>query len=237
MKLIKFLSISFFLLVSISVFLFFNIGHFLDVSEQAKKSDLIVCLGGGKKSRIKKSLELYSKNYSSKNILLLTGDDRSKKRKEKNMPDKRVEYIKENNFDSTNIIHEKNLKSTKDEILYIKNFMLDNKHQSAIIVSDAPHTRRIQTLTNLLSINGDEKLKFNLVASSNDWWDKDTYYTNKKAQVFVLFEVLKLGHAYLVYGLLDKISISNTFENIFSPIIKSIEQNIYKTTYFYLKDK
>lgn len=235
MKFLKYTAVSLFLLTCISIFIFFNLGEFLDVSQKPVKSDVIVCLGGGEKYRIETSVELYNKNYSIQNILLFTGDNRSKIRKEKNMDDKRIEYIKKNNFKNINIIYEKNVQNTKEEILFIKNYLILNNYRSAMIVSDAPHIRRIKSLISLLKVNKDEKLIFNLVSSNNNWWNKKKYYLNKKAQVFALKEILKLTYSYIAYGFFDKIGLLSYIEN--SSSIEGIKKMISKETYFYLKNK
>lgn len=207
MKLLKYFSITLFIFTILNIFIFFNIGNILDVSEKPLTSDIIVCLGGGSKERIIKAAKLYTEGYSKKNILILTGDDRSKKRKEKNLPDKRIEYLQNNGFKSINILHNKNIKSTKEEIIYIKKILLKKNYTSVMIISDAPHTRRIKTLISILKIDKDKKLKFNLVASDNNWWNSDTYYTSKRAQTFVLDEILKLGYSYIAYGFFDKLNL------------------------------
>ena len=50
------LSFSFILLV----LFFLNLGNFLDISQEPRKAELIVCLGGGEKHvRIKKAISIY----------------------------------------------------------------------------------------------------------------------------------------------------------------------------------
>lgn len=235
LKVFKYISISLFFFTVLGIFSFFNLGNFLDVSQKPIKSDIIVCLGGGEKYRIETAVRLYNKNYSNKNLLILTGDNRSAKRKEKNMDDKRIEYIKENKLEYINIKMKRDTKNTKEEILFIKKYLLEKKYKSAMIISDAPHTRRIQTLINLLDIKGDEKLIFNLVNSENPWWNSNTYYTEKKASAFVLSEVFKLGYTYIAYGVFEPIGLLGIIEDNF--IVEYFRKTISKQNYFYLKEK
>ena len=58
----------FFILV---ILLFINLGNFLDLTTEPKKSDIIIVLGGGKDTRIKKGLELYKENFSNSNQIVI----------------------------------------------------------------------------------------------------------------------------------------------------------------------
>ena len=59
--------------------------------------------------------------------------------------------------------------------------MIENQCTSVIIVSDPPHTKRIKYLLSKIHEANDEYLNFILVKSEVTWWDKETYYENKKA--------------------------------------------------------
>lgn len=231
MRFLKYFSITIFLFTVVSIILFFNLGKILDVSQTPTKSDIIVCLGGGDKYRIQHAVDLYNQEYSLQKQLILTGDDRTKKIKEQNLPDKRIEYILESKHLKISYKRFLDKGNTKDEIVFIKKYLLEHNLQSAIIITDAPHTRRVKTLINLIKINGDEKLQFSIVSSNAPWWNSKSYFTDKKAQVFVLHETLKLIYTYLAYGLgMESILKENKIPD-------SIKKLVYKETYFYLKDK
>lgn len=200
--------------------LFFNLGNILDITQKPIKSDIIVSLGGGDKERVKKAIELYNTNYSTQNILILTGESKSSKK------DLRIKYIEDNTFNNINLINVTTTKNTKEEILFIKNFLLEKNFKSAIIVSDAPHSRRIQTLINLLKIDGDDELSFNIVATNTNWWNTNIYYKNKRAQNFAFLELVKLTYAYLAYGFLEKIGVLDFIENNY--LVEKIKKNILK---------
>jgi len=209
MRLLKYFSISIFLFTIVTIIFFFNLGIILDVSQNPTKSDIIVCLGGGDDSRIKKSLELYEKKYSKNNTFIITGN-KSYKKGEK---DKRIEYIEKNSVKKINIIQINNTKNTREEIIFIKKFLIERNYKSAIIVSDAPHTRRIQSLISIINIENDESLQFNLVASNTNWWHKNTYYTNKRAKSFANTEIIKLGYSYIAYNILEPIGLLEAIES------------------------
>ena len=60
-------------LIIFFIYSFFNLGNFLDVTQEPSKTDLVVCLGGGDyKTRIKKTVEIYNKNFSNTNTIILT---------------------------------------------------------------------------------------------------------------------------------------------------------------------
>ncbi len=106
------LSFSFILLV----LFFLNLGNFLDISQEPKKAELIVCLGGGEKNlRIKKALSIYKED----NLLLITGGTDFTKKDP--MKDARISYLEK----YPNIKYEYNpsLVNTADELLYIKKTM------------------------------------------------------------------------------------------------------------------
>lgn len=198
----------------------------MDVTQEPVKSDVIVSLGGGGgQERIEKAVELYTKGYALQNLLILTGDESSIK-KNIYIKDRRIQYIEKNNLKNINILKKIYTINTKNEILFIKNFLIDNNYKSAIIVSDAPHSRRISKLIDILKVEGDDGLVFNLVATDTNWWIANTYYRNKRAKNFAFLEVIKLSYAYFAYGVLEKIGILNLIEDKYP--LEKIKKNILK---------
>lgn len=189
MKFIKRIFIGLLLLFTSFLLIIPNLGNFFDKSETPKQSDIIVCLGGGTIERIQKTVELYKQGFSTKKMVLLTGDDQTKKDKDKNIDEMRIQYLKTNNIEEINFFNEKLLKSTLEEILFIKGYLIKNNFNSAIIISDAPHTRRIQYLLNHTK-KENESLSFNLVKSDTKWWNKETYYLEKKLKLSYFQKVL-----------------------------------------------
>ena len=70
MRFIKYLFLTVLIFVCLGFFIVLNLGKFLDISEEPKKSDIIVSLGGGDLDRIKKTKDLYNKDFSTKKILI-----------------------------------------------------------------------------------------------------------------------------------------------------------------------
>lgn len=235
-KVIKvFLLILIFLSILATV-IYYNLGRLLDITQKPKQSDIIVCLGGGDGARIKRALELYTQGYSRSNLLVLTGDDRTKKRKKLGMDDKRIEFLKKTNqYKNINLVHYKAIGNTKVEVIFIKKYMQEHHLNSAIIVSDPPHSRRIQLLLDLINVTNDNKLQFNIVSSNVSWWDTTKYYKSKKATAFAAREAIKLVYAYIAFGLLEKIGLYDNTRELMMPYYKYFKRKIDNITYFYLK--
>jgi uncharacterized SAM-binding protein YcdF (DUF218 family) len=236
MKILKVFFSSLVLLTVFIVYIFFNLGNILDISEEPKKSDLIISLGGGDLNRIKKSFELYQSGYSIKKIIILTGDERSPKDKDKNSDDKRIKYLKENHLNTDNIIHEETVKNTIEEIHYIKEYMIKKQYISAIIVSDPPHTKRIRYLLNKIHKSNDDNLSFTLVKSDVLWWNKEIYYKNKKAQMFALSEYFKLIYSYFIYEIAEPLGFVTLLNEKVTPKANEIRKEFDSFTYKYLKN-
>lgn len=184
------LSFSFILLV----LFFLNLGNFLDISQEPRKAELIVCLGGGEEYvRIKKAISIYQDG----NLLLVTGGTNFTKKDP--MQDDRISYLAK----YPNIKYEYNpsLKNTADELLYVKKIMKDYNFKNVSIVSDPYHTRRIQILADLFDF---EKvgIELNIVGSDLSWWNKSTYYKEEKAIEVAFSELIKIPYNFIKYGLL-----------------------------------
>lgn len=228
MRFIKYLFLTILILIILGAFTILNLGNFLDVSETPRKSDIIVSLGGGDLDRIKKSLELYNKDFSKKNILILTGSH-------KNINDPRIKYIKTNNTSEINIIEISNTKNTYEEMVFIKTFLIEKKYTSAIIVSDAPHSKRISYLLDKVKIKNSSNLEFNIVSSSTEWWNKELYYKNIRARIFAISEVIKILFSYIRYEFLEKIGFdNNTLNEIIPSSNEKFKIQMEKSLYKYL---
>ena len=163
----------------------FNLGKWLDVTQKPVKSDLVVCLGGGTVDRVKKSLGLVNQEYA-KHFLLLGESWYNQPYLQKHLP-------------SVPVTVNETPKNTKEEVAFIKKFMLKNGYKSVLIVTDPPHSRRVSLLFALLKEEGDENLCFHLIGSDVDWWDPDVYYQDKHGRNAVIQESMKIIGSYLLY--------------------------------------
>ncbi len=184
MKKIVFIFVIFLLLL---IFVGLNLGKWIDVTEKPVKSDIIVCLGGGTIDRVKKSIELLEQGYAGKQVFLLIGESWY------NQP-----YIAKNHPNIPLVIDE-GPKNTKEEVLFIKQYMKKHSYKSALIVTDPPHSRRVSLLTSLISVEGDEGMTFRMIGSGVKWWDKENYYENKRARSSVEHEIMGILYSFFTY--------------------------------------
>ena len=203
MKLLTFLII----FISFLIYAFFNLGRFLDVTVSPTKVDLIVCLGGGDhQKRVEKTIELYKDAYLKSDTIIFTGV-------------KEVKNI-DNIFDKNiNIIINSNLKNTMEEMKYIKNYMLKQNLSSALIVTEAPHSRRIMLFSKIIN-NNKKELTINVIASEFKNWDSEFYYKNKESRQYAFSEVIKIAYNFFVYGVLEKVGLIDTYNKYFYEDIK-----------------
>jgi len=174
---------------------FFFFGVFLDVTQQPKKSDIIFCLGGEGNSRVFKSVELLKNNFSKKNKLYMSGKKKNilyNIRKKKDI----VQFILNHN-----VIFVENLKNTMAEIMYLDALMLKNNYSSVLIVTDPPHTRRVDLMIKEFTRNLHDN--YTIVGSNAQWWNKNLYFTNFKSIKFVCSELIKIVYNSVKYSLFE----------------------------------
>lgn len=220
-------------LIIFFIYSFFNLGNFLDVTQEPSKTDLVVCLGGGDyKTRIKKTVEIYNKNFSNTNTIILTSYANSPNEVKKGIiEDKRITYIKEKSIENINIIHNKDLRNTADEIKFIKKHMIENSLKDVTIVSDPAHSRRIMFFSKLISVENDKDLSFKVVGTDDTKWDKKEYYKHNYSFIYAFTEVAKTIYGIFIYGILEKLGLDKDFENYFEKEIKEGKVLIQKEIY------
>jgi len=180
---------------AIFIICFLSLGIFLDVTQQPKKADIIFCFGGKGKSRILKSLQLLHDDFSSKNKLYFSAKKEYLLYKIKDKKDK-VKFIKRNN-----VIFIENLKNTMEEVKYLDDLMNQNKLTTVLIVSDPPHSRRIELLIKEFADHLEGK--YIIVSSNAAWWNKYFYFANWNALKFSILEVIKIFYNSIKYTLFD----------------------------------
>ncbi len=190
----------FLIFIIIGIYGFLNLGQYLDIVEKPVESDLIVCLGGGKKLvRVKKSVALCDSGYSKNNVLIVTGGTPSTQKNQ--YADKRMAYLSE--LDSNiSVVYNPYTRNTAEDILYIKKYMEEHHYSTVTIVTDQPHSRRVKMLAEMLGMQ--DKYAVNIVGSDEEWWDREEYYLNNKSRYSAFSELLKIPYNYLLYGILDK---------------------------------
>ncbi len=190
----------FFLLLLISLFVFLNLGKFLDITKKPQKADIIVSLGGASGCRMKTALDLYKEGFSNSSKFIYTGKDSiGKSYSEKNS---RKDYLLKNGVKEKNIIHinRSMITNTMEEVFFIKEYMLKHKYKTVIFVSHPHHSRRISTLANVIANYKDVELKLEVVSCNPSWWHKERYYLDETSIKISISETVKLFYNLLKYS-------------------------------------
>jgi len=192
----------FFLFFSITlVYIFLNLGNFIDVTEDPKPADIIVSLGGDYSGcRLKKAVSIYKNGISKSGIFIYTGTDVL----ESSLKDvsSRKQYLLNQNIKKENIVYvsKKLITNTMEEVLFIKKYMLHNNYKSVLFVSHPQHSRRISSLANLIAGYEDAGLSLSIASCNPDLWEKSRYYTNKTSFIFTIDEIKKLFYNLFKYS-------------------------------------
>ncbi len=119
--------------------------------------------------------------------------------------DWRASYLEKKGLKKDNIVFNSDTENTLEEIFFIKQYMIKNNMHSVMFITDAPHSRRISFFASNVLNYEDSDLSYVIVATENDWWNKDKYYVNPEAIIFVVNESIKFTYYYIqnVLGKLD----------------------------------
>lgn len=198
---------------------FFNLGYFLDVTEEPTKSDLIVCLGGGDGyKRFEKTIKLYKQDYLKSNTIIFTGG-------------KKFKNIEQEFNTNINIIINTTLTNTAEEVKYIKNYMLDHQLSSVMIVADPAQSRRISLFAKVFNIENDENLSFKIISNDSKIWDSKYYYKNDTTRNYAFSELIKIPYNLFVYGVLNSIGLLDIYYEHIYDYVKKNKTIIFKYKY------
>ena len=172
---------------------FLNYGAWIDATEEPIKADIIVCLGGGTVERLNIATKLFDEGYSKSASVILLGESYDTK-----------EYLKKT-YPSVPIEQHHKPTNTKEEVLYIKNYMHKQGYKTALVVTDPPHSRRVKVLDSVLSVKGDDEAVLYLVSSKVAWWKEKNYYDDKRSSEAVLSETIRILYSIFCYGIVEKL--------------------------------
>lgn len=148
-------------------------GHFLVVNSSLQRADVIVVLSGNDTIRIDKATDLYKEGYSESIMLTNTGQRYS----DYDLPYTmlQTERFKELDIPEGAIyLAEFQAKNTGQEATGIISKMFEMSAHSAIIVTDAWHTRRVKTIFSDSFGNTDISLQYCPVTTDGYnptfWW-------------------------------------------------------------------
>ncbi|WP_017756474.1 YdcF family protein [Calidifontibacillus oryziterrae] len=169
------------------------VADFLVAEETAKKSDVIIVLGGEiTGERTKKAVELYNQGHGDK-LIFSDGTDLSWRTK---AVDEMVALALDLNVPKEDIVKETDSRSTYENAFYSKAMMIENNWTSAVVVTTEWHTKRSQFIFDNVFKGSGVRLTYatapdERIDSLKEWW-KDS-----EKQQIVLTEWAKL----LVYWL------------------------------------
>ena len=183
------------------LYIFLNLGKFVDVSKKPVQSDIIVALGGDFSGcRLKEALKLYKQGYSRSGKILYTSRDSVSRSLDKS--GSRKQYLLNHGVAEKDIVHIRRelVFNTMEEVLFIKQYMLFHHYRSVLIVSHPQHSRRIQVFAEYIAQYKKAGLTLYITACHSSWWDARNYYKNKIALKVTLLEVEKLVYNILKYN-------------------------------------
>jgi hypothetical protein len=224
-KLSKFFIFILFLL-GIFYYLIINLGYIFDVTSNATKSDLILCLGGGEKERLAKTIELYKLNYGEKILLTATNME---------VINKEIKLLEEEKINENNILFKDKLLNTYDELSFTKELMIKNNYKSVLIISDEPHSLRIKILIESFIKFDKNNISYIIVGSNPKWWNKKEFYKHKRAIYFVARESFKILFNLVFYTLNSYFSFDNETLLTLEKYKKEFAVNLNKTITYFLK--
>jgi len=128
------------------------------------------------------SFSLLKNNYSNENQLIYIGIKHEllwSVRKDKELL---------NEINKTDIIFTSEPQNTMQEILFIERYMKNQGYNSVIIVTEPPHSRRVDILIRSYSKYLNTEYSYSIVGSKLHWWNKysllDGTYSTQKMDTF-----------------------------------------------------
>lgn len=158
---------------SILILVFIFAGHWLIIDQKLSPADVIVVLSGSDQTRLAKAAELYTEGYADNIILTNTGQYYSKY----NLSENQIQFEKLKKLgipEGALYIAKFQAKNTGQEATGIIEQMYEMSAQTAIIVTDAWHTRRVKIIFSDSFGNTGYQIQYasagNTVKSRNFWW-------------------------------------------------------------------
>lgn len=176
--------------------LFVNAGRLVshDVDEPAQ-SDLLVILGGGFGDRVIKGFELFHRKLAE--TILITGVWNGQIIDRFKSYDYRIKYLEDRGISRDAIYIDAAAKSTWEEAWLVRGFMAEKRLESAIIVSDPPHMRRLSWVYG--RVFEGTSFKIRLSPSDPPWWHADYWWARPRSRNFVFKELAKIIYYRLKY--------------------------------------
>jgi len=190
--------LSIFLFFIIFIYLFTQLGNFIDISQNPTQADIIVSLGGDRGCRLKETLKLYKQGLSSSKKVIYTGSDSINKNISKSKSRKLFFY--KHGIKKKNIIHISHVSNTMEELFFIRQYMLKYHYKSVLIISHPFHSRRILTLAKYIAKYQNYNLKIKVTSCYPSGWDKKYFFLTKANLIITISETIKIIYNLIKYS-------------------------------------
>ena len=186
------------ILISLGLFVFFNVGKWLVAEDPLQKASAIVVLSGGMPSRALEAARIYSQGYAPQVWLTHSTEPGASLEKLS------ISFTGEESYDRLILMHkgvpqdaihvlDPPIVNTTDEMVTIGRALSKEKQHSVIIVTSRVHTRRVRTLwRNISSADGEAIVR----GDSDDGFDPAHWWRNTRDALDVVREVLGLLNAW-----------------------------------------
>lgn len=175
---------------------FINLGYWLSASaNEPIQVDLIVALGGGSIERDQMAAVLYNAGYAKK--ILLTGMEGDSDAGQNYYLASRSRFLLKQGVPAEALIFDGQSTSTYQEAINTAALLNAHHWQSALVVSDPPHIRRVDYC--LQPVFKKAGLSYQLIQSNVPTWHAERWWQDKKWAQFCVREVVKLVYYALAY--------------------------------------
>lgn len=158
-------------------------------------SDAIVSLGGDPGTRVRQALALYREGWAPK--ILLLSEDGSGKSNPSPYPDLRGGFLIANGVPAAAILHDTTPQTSWAEAIVVRSWMRRQHWQRAIVVSDPPHTRRLNWIWG--QVLRPAKLEFLIVPNHSQATSTKHWLNRPEMAKFIMSEVKKLVYYHFRY--------------------------------------
>lgn len=174
------------LTTSLAALLLLGLGLIVsNYSDQPRKADLIIILGGDKGLRVKTGGKLYLAGYAPR--ILLTGIDAHYYNPRH--PNWRERRLSKMGIPKQAVIVDTDSESTWEEASNTVRLMKKKGWKRVIVVSDPPHLLRLQLSWSRAMQHTD--MTFMLVPTKPVWWHQLYWWKTNKSYSFVISEIQK----------------------------------------------
>lgn len=177
-------------LIAAAVFMTLNLGRWLSApAGQPMQADVIVALGGDEGERVKTALSLYQAGYAK--YILLTGVEPAYDNSRSNYTnDWRTRYLLKQGVPEEALLFDNQARNTWQEGVNTAQLLKNNAWNSALVVSDPPHMRRLKQYWQ--PIFDKQALQLHLIQTRSPDWNPQRWWQNEKWAQFCVKELTKL---------------------------------------------